>query len=116
MIQTKIFESRTEIIDALVNDFGCNPASFNNNERTKSREKFWTYNRLRVYYQNKVRRVEQVLPHLPCKDGMYIVESYILESDGKVWYDADDRALWQLIDNEYYWFHSALGLEHWHTT
>jgi hypothetical protein len=44
------FTSRTEIISALQKEFNENPASFNNNEKTKSREKFWTYNRLLRYY------------------------------------------------------------------
>lgn len=113
MIKTKTFNNRAEVIEALVNDFGEKAASFNNNERTKSREKFWTYNRLLNFYYNKVRRVEQVLPNLTCKDGMYLVGSQIFESDGEVWYDEDDPALWQLICNEYYWFHSALKLEQW---
>jgi len=116
MIVSKIFKTRDEVIDALVKDFGCKAASFNNNERTKSREKFWTYNRLRNYYYNKLRRVEQVLPNLPQKDGMYIVESYITDSDCQTWYEENDPELWQLIDKEYHWFHKALNLEHWHTT
>jgi hypothetical protein len=46
------FENRNQIIEALVKEFGEKPGSFNNNERTKSREKFWTYNRLHQYYWN----------------------------------------------------------------
>ena len=46
----KSFENRTEIISALENEFGHKASSFNNNEKTKSREKFWTYNRLLRYY------------------------------------------------------------------
>lgn len=116
MIITKQFKNRAEIIEALVNDFGEKASSFNNNESTKSREKFWTYNRLLNFYYNKVRRVEQVLPNLPYKDGCYLVGSHIFESDGAVWYEKDDPALWMLICNEYYWFHSALNLEEWQTT
>ena len=44
------FRNREEVIDALVKDFNQKPGSFNNNERTKSREKFWTFNRLIHYY------------------------------------------------------------------
>jgi hypothetical protein len=45
-----VFNTRTEIIKALQTEFNENPAGFNNNERTKSREKFWTFNRLLRYY------------------------------------------------------------------
>ena len=44
------FTNRTEIIAALQSEFNEKPASFNNNEKTKSREKFWTFNRLLHYY------------------------------------------------------------------
>jgi hypothetical protein len=44
------FENRTQIIKALETEFGHNPKGFNNNERTKSNEKFWTYNRLLRFY------------------------------------------------------------------
>ena len=50
MTNTMEFTNRAEVIEALARDFGKNPASFNNNERTKSREKFWTFNRLIHYY------------------------------------------------------------------
>ena len=46
----KTFANREEIIAALVNEFGEKAASFNNNENTRSRERFWTYNRLLRYY------------------------------------------------------------------
>ena len=46
----KTFNTRTEIIKALQAEFEEKPASFNNNERTKSNEKFWTFNRLFHYY------------------------------------------------------------------
>jgi hypothetical protein len=51
MINT--FKTREEIINALVAEFSEKPGSFNNNEKTKSREKFWTYNRLLNYYIKK---------------------------------------------------------------
>jgi hypothetical protein len=44
------FNTRTDIITALQTEFNENPAGFNNNEKTKSREKFWTFNRLLHYY------------------------------------------------------------------
>jgi hypothetical protein len=47
------FKTREDIIKALVAEFGEKEGSFNNNERTKSREKFWTYNRLFHYYHKK---------------------------------------------------------------
>ena len=50
MSKTPTFETRTEIIKALETEFGHNPKSFNNNERTKSNERFWTYNRLLRFY------------------------------------------------------------------
>jgi len=42
--------TRTDVIKALVAEFNEKPAGFNNNERTKSNEKFWTFNRLFHYY------------------------------------------------------------------
>ena len=45
-----VFNTRTEIIKALQTEFNENPAGFNNNEKTKQREKFWTFNRLLRYY------------------------------------------------------------------
>jgi hypothetical protein len=52
-----IFVNRDEIILALVSEFGETPSSFYNNERTKQREKFWTYNRLlRYYFKRKAGR------------------------------------------------------------
>lgn len=44
------FRNRKEVINALQSEFGHKPESFNNNEKTKSREKFWTLNRLITYY------------------------------------------------------------------
>lgn len=54
MINT--FKTREDIINALQAEFNEKPGSFNNNERTKSREKFWTYNRLVHYYFNKKQK------------------------------------------------------------
>ena len=44
------FSNRQEIIAALEAEFGENPRGFNNTEKSKSVEKFWTYNRLFHYY------------------------------------------------------------------
>jgi hypothetical protein len=59
MINT--FKTREEIINALVTEFNEKPGSFNNNEKTKSREKFWTYNRLLNYYFKKKNAAIPVL-------------------------------------------------------
>ena len=45
-----VFNSREEIIKALETEFAEKGASFNNNEKTKSRERFWTANRLLKHY------------------------------------------------------------------
>mgnify|MGYP003349900379 CR=1 FL=1 len=45
-----MFSNRDEIILALVSEFGETASSFYNNDRTKQREKFWTFNRLFRYY------------------------------------------------------------------
>lgn len=50
---TNEFKTRQDIIQALVEEFSEKESSFNNNEKTKSREKFWTYNRLFHYYHKK---------------------------------------------------------------
>jgi hypothetical protein len=39
--------SREEIIQMLVEDYGKTESSFNNTSTNKQREKFWTYNRLK---------------------------------------------------------------------
>jgi hypothetical protein len=46
----KTFNTRTEIINALRDEFGHNPNGFNNTSTNKSIEKFWTANRLRTFY------------------------------------------------------------------
>ena len=40
------FNTRQEIINALVEQWDENPKSFNNTSTNKQVEKFWTYNRL----------------------------------------------------------------------
>jgi hypothetical protein len=66
------FKNREEIIAALVVEYGENPKSFNNNEKTKSREKFWTFNRLHKYYWNmKCGMIRTYLTELNPKTGYY---------------------------------------------
>ncbi len=66
------FTNRTEIIEALVKEYGEKAASFNNNEKTKSREKFWTYNRLHQYYWNlKCGMIQTYRTELNPKTGYY---------------------------------------------
>jgi hypothetical protein len=45
--------SREEIIQKLVDEFGEKASSFNNTPTNKQREKFWTYNRLRNFLIKK---------------------------------------------------------------
>ena len=45
--------SREEIIQKLVDEFGEKASSFNNTPTDKQREKFWTYNRLRNFLIKK---------------------------------------------------------------
>ena len=51
------FNTRQDIIEALVEEFKEKESSFNNNEKTKSREKFWTYNRLLHFYYKKKQAI-----------------------------------------------------------
>lgn len=44
------FNTRQEIINALVEKWGENPRSFSNSTTNKQVEKFWTYNRLLKHY------------------------------------------------------------------
>lgn len=64
--------TREDVINALVTEFGEKTASFNNNERTKSREKFWTFNRLHQYYWNlKCGMIQTYRTELNPKTGYY---------------------------------------------
>jgi hypothetical protein len=54
---TNEFNTRQDIIQALVEEFNEKASSFNNNEKTKSREKFWTYNRLLHFYYKKKQAI-----------------------------------------------------------
>jgi hypothetical protein len=66
------FTNRTQIIEALVKEYGEKPGSFTNNEKTKSREKFWTFNRLNKYYWNlKCGMIETYRTQLNTKTGYY---------------------------------------------
>jgi hypothetical protein len=63
------FNTRDEIIKALVAEFGEKVASFNAN---KSREKFWTFNRLFQYYWDlKLGRKETYRTELNTQTGYY---------------------------------------------
>lgn len=67
-----MFRNREEVISALQKEFNAKPASFNNNERTKSREKFWTFNRLHTYYWDlKFGRKETYRTKLNPSTGYY---------------------------------------------
>ena len=46
----KTFNTRTEIINALRDEFGHNPNGFNNTSTNKSIEKFWTL----IVYQHSI--------------------------------------------------------------
>ena len=66
------FTNRADIIAALQSEFNEKPASFNNNERTKSREKFWTFNRLHQYYWNlKCGMIQTYRTQFNPKTGYY---------------------------------------------
>lgn len=40
-----VFESKMEIVQCLVNEWGYRQSQFYNNQTNRSVEKFWTYNR-----------------------------------------------------------------------
>ena len=66
------FTNRTEIIAALQSEFNEKPASFNNNEKSKSNEKFWTFNRLFHYYWDlKLGRKQTYRTQLNQSTGYY---------------------------------------------
>lgn len=47
------FNTKEELVKALVTEFGEKESSFYNTPTNKSREKFWTYNRTLHYYFSK---------------------------------------------------------------
>lgn len=49
------FESKAEIVECLVEEWGESNSGFYNSETNKSTEKFWTYNRC-LQYLFKLRR------------------------------------------------------------
>jgi len=66
------FKTREDVIKALQIEFNENPKGFTNNERTKSREKFWTFNRLHKYYWNlKCGIIHTYRTELNKKTGYY---------------------------------------------
>ena len=67
-----VFESKMEIVQCLVNEWGEQESSFYNTKTNKQREKFWTYNRCLQYLFNLRRdyirtehgRTHKDFPHL----------------------------------------------------
>lgn len=47
------FNTKEEIVEALVNEFGEKRSSFYNTDTNKQREKFWTFNRTKNFYYKK---------------------------------------------------------------
>ena len=52
--EKKMFESREDVILALVSEYDKNIKSFYNTKQNQSYEKFWTFNRL-IHYYNDLR-------------------------------------------------------------
>ena len=44
------FNTKEQIVEALVNEFGEKKSSFYNTDTNKQREKYWTFNRTFHYY------------------------------------------------------------------
>ena len=44
------FKNKKQVVEKLVQKFGCKGSSFYNTPTNKSREKYWTYNRCLNYY------------------------------------------------------------------
>lgn len=53
--------SREEIIQKLVDEFGEKASSFNNTPTNKQREKFWTFNRLSNFLRKKENQRDEAL-------------------------------------------------------
>jgi hypothetical protein len=53
--------SREEIIQKLVVEFGEKASSFNNTSTNKQREKFWTFNRLSNFLRKKENQRDEAL-------------------------------------------------------
>jgi hypothetical protein len=62
-------ENREQVIEKLVNEFGCKASSFNNTPTNKQREKFWTFNRLLNYLRDQEdKRDNQMIELLESED------------------------------------------------
>ena len=53
------FKRREEALQAIVDEFGLNPKSFNNTPTNKQREKFWTLSRLTKYYHELAKKAKK---------------------------------------------------------
>jgi len=53
--------SREEIIQKLVDEFGEKASSFNNTPTNKQREKFWTFNRLSNFLRKKENQRDEAI-------------------------------------------------------
>ena len=47
------FNTKEQIVEALVNEFREKKSSFYNTDTNKQREKFWTFNRTKNFYYKK---------------------------------------------------------------
>ena len=47
------FNTKEQVVEALVNEFKEQKSSFYNTDTNKQREKFWTFNRTYSYYLKK---------------------------------------------------------------
>ena len=47
------FNTKEQIVEALVNEFGEKKSSFYNTDTNKQREKYWTFNRTKNFYYKK---------------------------------------------------------------
>ena len=52
-IKVMQFNTKEQIVEALVNEFGEKKSSFYNTDTNKQREKFWTFNRTKNFYYKK---------------------------------------------------------------
>lgn len=53
--------SREEIIQKLVDEFGEKASSFNNTPTNKQREKYWTFNRLSNFLRKKENQRDEAI-------------------------------------------------------
>jgi hypothetical protein len=52
-IKVMQFNTKEQIVEALVNEFGEKKSSFYNTDTNKQREKYWTFNRTKNFYYKK---------------------------------------------------------------